>query len=132
MNILIGNAWPYANGQLHLGRIAVLLPGDILARYHRLMGDDVIFLSGTDCHGTPVTNKAEEEGITPLETVEKYHNKFKKCFNSLGFSFDIFEKTHSEYHEEKVKEFILELYDKGYIYEKEIQETFCKECNCYL
>ena len=54
MNILIGNAWPYANGPLHLGRIAVLLPGDILARYHRMMGDDVIFLSGTDCHGTAV------------------------------------------------------------------------------
>ena len=75
MNILIGNAWPYANGPLHLGRIAVLLPGDILARYHRMMGDDVIFLSGTDCHGTPVTTKAEEEGITPLEAVEKYHNE---------------------------------------------------------
>ena len=93
----------------------MLLPGDILARYHRMMGDDVIFLSGTDCHGTPVTTKAEEEGITPLETVEKYHNEFKKCFKTLGFSFDIFEKTHTYYHEDKVKEFILDLYDKGYI-----------------
>ena len=81
------------------------------------MGDDVIFLSGTDCHGTPVTTKAEEEGITPLETVEKYHNEFKKCFKTLGFSFDIFEKTHTYYHEDKVKEFILDLYDEGYIYE---------------
>ena len=132
MNILIGNAWPYANGPLHLGRIAVLLPGDILARYHRMMGDDVIFLSGTDCHGTPVTTKAEEEGITPLETVEKYHNEFKKCFKTLGFSFDIFEKTHTQYHEDKVKEFILDLYDKGYIYEKEVEQTFCEKCNCYL
>ena len=132
MNILIGNAWPYANGPLHLGRIAVLLPGDILARYHRMMGDDVIFLSGTDCHGTPVTTKAEEEGITPLETVEKYHNEFKKCFKTLGFSFDIFEKTHTYYHEDKVKEFILDLYDKGYIYEKEVEQTFCEKCNCYL
>ena len=87
MNIIIGNAWPYANGPLHLGRIAVLLPGDILARYHRMMGDEVVFLSGTDCHGTPVTMKAKEEGITPLEAVEKYHEEFKKCFKSLGFSF---------------------------------------------
>lgn len=132
MNILIGNAWPYANGQLHLGRIAVLLPGDILARYHRLMGDEVVFLSGTDCHGTPVTTKAEEEGLTPLEAVEKYHNEFKKCFKTLGFSFDIFEKTHTEYHENKVKEFILDLYKKGYIYEKEVEQTFCEKCNCYL
>lgn len=118
MNIIIGNAWPYANGPLHLGRIAVWLPGDILARYHRMMGDNVLFVSGTDCHGMPVTNRAEEEGITPLETVEKYHKEFQKCFKSLGFSFDIFEKTHSEYHQEKVKEFILDLYEKGYIYEK--------------
>ena len=132
MNILIGNAWPYANGPLHLGRIAVLLPGDILARYHRLMGDDVVFLSGTDCHGTPVTTKAEEEGITPLEAVEKYHKEFKKCFNMLGFSFDIFEKTHTKYHEEKVAEFILDLYKKGYIYEKEVEQTYCETCNCYL
>ncbi|MCQ2968958.1 MAG: class I tRNA ligase family protein [Clostridium sp.] len=132
MNVLIGNAWPYANGPLHLGRIAVLLPGDILARYHRMMGDDVIFLSGTDCHGTPVTTKAEEEGITPIEAVEKYHNEFKKCFKILGFSFDIFEKTHTDYHENKVKEFILDLYDKGYIYEKEVDKAFCEKCNCYL
>ena len=129
MNIIIGNAWPYANGPLHLGRIAVLLPGDILARYHRMMGDDVVFLSGTDCHGTPVTMKAKEEGITPLEAVEKYHAEFQRCFKLLGFSFDIFAKTHSHYHEEKVKEFILELYKKGYIYEKVIEQTFCENCN---
>ncbi|MDV4150185.1 methionine--tRNA ligase [Clostridium sp. AL.422] len=132
MNIIVGNAWPYANGPLHLGRIAVLLPGDIIARYHRLMGDDVIFLSGTDCHGTPVTMKAKEEGITPLEATNKYHDEFIKCFDSLGFSFDIFEKTHSEYHQEKVKEFILDLYNKGYIYEKEIEQTYCESCNEFL
>lgn len=132
MNIIVGNAWPYANGPLHLGRIAVLLPGDIIARYHRLMGDEVIFLSGTDCHGTPVTMKAKEEGITPLEATIKYHDEFKKCFNSLDFSFDIFEKTHSEYHEKKVKEFILDLYNKGYIYQKEIEQTYCESCNEFL
>ena len=132
MNIIVGNAWPYANGPLHLGRIAVWLPGDIIARYHRLMGDDVIFLSGTDCHGTPVTMKAKEEGITPLEAANKYHDEFKKCFSSLGFSFDVFEKTHSDYHENKVKEFILDLYNKGYIYEKEIEQTYCEACNEFL
>ncbi|WP_300380060.1 methionine--tRNA ligase [Clostridium sp.] len=132
MNIIVGNAWPYANGPLHLGRISVLLPGDVIARYHRLMGDNVIFLSGTDCHGTPVTIRAKEEGITPLEATEKYHEEFKKCFKGLGFSFDIFSKTHSRYHEDKVKNFILELYNKGYIYEKEIEEIYCKNCNEFL
>ena len=121
MNILIGNAWPYANGALHLGRIVVLLPGDILARYHRMMGDNVVFLSGTDCHGTPVINKAREEGITPIEIVNKYHKEFQKCFKTLDFSFDIFEKTHTEYHINHVKKFISELVDKGYIYEKEYE-----------
>lgn len=132
MNIIIGNAWPYANGPLHLGRIAVLLPGDIIARYHRLMGDDVIFLSGTDCHGTPVTMKAKEEGITPLEATIKYHNEFEKCFKSLGFSFDIFAKTSSGYHKDKVSEFILELYNKEYIYEKKVEQTYCENCNEFL
>lgn len=132
MNVIIGNAWPYANGPLHLGRIAVLLPGDVLARYHRLMGDDVIFLSGTDCHGTPVTMKAKEEEITPNEAIEKYHEEFQNCFKSLGFSFDIFEKTHSKYHEEKVKMFILDLYKNGYIYEKSVEQAFCETCNEYL
>lgn len=119
MNVIIGNAWPYANGTLHLGRISVLLPGDIIARYHRLMGDDVVFVSGTDCHGAPVTTKAEEENISPIQAVEKYHDEFKRAFNALGFSFDIFEKTHTEYHSNLVHGFILSLYNKGYIYKKE-------------
>lgn len=132
MNIIIGNAWPYANGPLHLGRIAVLLPGDIIARYHRLMGDEVVFLSGTDCHGTPVTMKAKEEGITPLEATIKYHKEFEKCFKDLGFSFDIFAKTSSKYHKDMVSEFILELYKKEYIYKKKVEQTYCETCNEFL
>ena len=132
MNVIIGNAWPYANGPLHLGRIAVLMPGDILARYHRLMGDNVVFISGSDSHGTLVDNKAKEEGQAPEETAEKYHNELVKCFNKLNFSFDLFTKTHTEYHMKKVQEFILDLYNKGYIYEKEIEQTYCSECNTFL
>lgn len=132
MNVIIGNAWPYANGELHLGRIAVLLPGDVLARYHRLMGDDVVFVSGSDSHGTPVTMKAKAEGMTPEEASVYYHDKIKECFEGLGFSFDIFTKTHTEYHSKKVSEFIKELYDKGYIYEKEVEQTYCPNCHEYL
>ena len=132
MNVIIGNAWPYANGELHLGRIAVLLPGDVLARYHRMMGDEVVFVSGSDSHGTPVTMKAKAEGITPEEASLYYHDKIKECFEKLGFSFDIFTKTHTEYHSKKVSEFIKELYDKGYIYEKEIEQTYCPNCQEYL
>ncbi|MCR4942889.1 MAG: methionine--tRNA ligase [Clostridium sp.] len=132
MNVIVGNAWPYANGPLHLGRVAVLLPGDILARYHRLMGDDVIFVSGSDSHGMPVYSKAKEEGLTPQETSEKYHKEFVKCFNKLNFSFDLFTRTHTEYHSKKVKEFILYLYEKGYIYEKETEQHYCEECKVFL
>lgn len=129
MNIIIGNAWPYANGSLHLGRIAVLLPGDVLARYHRMLGDDVIFISGTDCHGIPVTMRAKEERITPLEICNKYHKEFQECFEKIGFSFDIFTRTHSDYHKELVGKFIIELYQKGYIYEKKVEQDFCGRCN---
>lgn len=132
MNVIIGNAWPYANGPLHLGRIAVLMPGDILARYHRAMGDDVVFVSGSDSHGTPVTMKAKEDGITPLEASIKYHDEFVSCFNKLNFSFDIFTKTHTEYHSEKVREFILDLYKNGYIYEKTADQTYCEKCKEFL
>lgn len=132
MNVIIGNAWPYANGELHLGRIAVLLPGDVLARYHRMMGDEVVFVSGSDSHGTPVTMKAKAEGITPEEASLYYHDKIKECFEKLGFSFDIFTKTHTEYHSKKVSKFIKELYDKGYIYEKEVEQTYCPNCQEYL
>lgn len=60
-NILVGGAWPYANGSLHIGHIAGLLPGDVLARYHRAVGDNVVFVSGSDCHGTPVAIRAKQE-----------------------------------------------------------------------
>ncbi|MDZ5016841.1 class I tRNA ligase family protein, partial [Clostridium perfringens] len=76
--------------------------------------------------------RAKEEGITPMDAVVKYHNEFKKCFDDLGFSLDIFAKTHSTYHENKVKEFILDLYKKGYIYEKEIDQKYCENCNEFL
>ena len=70
-NVLIGNAWPYANSSLHLGHIAGLISGDILARYHRQIGDNVIYVSGTDCHGTPITERAKKEGWIDAEDLEK-------------------------------------------------------------
>lgn len=96
------------------------------------MGDNVVFVSGSDSHGTPVTIKAKAEGISPEEASLYYHEKIKDCFEKLGFSFDIFTKTHTEYHSKKVSEFIKELYNKGYIYDKEVEQTYCQKCNEYL
>ena len=128
MKVIIGNAWPYANGSLHIGRVSSWMAGDILARYHRAKGDEVIFVSGSDCHGSPILNKAKEINKSPEELINKYHREFVRCFNKLGFSFDIFTRTDSEYHEKQVKNIIKSLYNKGFIYEKETEEFYCPKC----
>ena len=79
-NILIGGAWPYANYLLHIGHLSALLPGDIIARYYRGCNDNVVYVSGTDAHGTPITQRARKEGKEPREIAEHYHEEFKKSF----------------------------------------------------
>jgi methionyl-tRNA synthetase len=104
-NILICAAWPYANGDLHLGHVAgAYLPADIFARYHRLSGNKVLMVSGSDSHGTPITLKAKEEKCTPLEVVKRYHHRFLEGWKSLGISFDLFTHTHTENHCEITKQ----------------------------
>lgn len=73
-DIFIGGAWPYANYLLHVGHLAALLPGDVLAKYYRENGDNVIYVSGSDCHGTPITERAKKEGTTAKEIATLYHN----------------------------------------------------------
>lgn len=101
--IIVGGAWPYANSSLHLGHLAALISGDVLARYHRLVGDDVIYVSGTDCHGTPITERAKKEKTTAKEIAEKYHEEFEEVFKKMGFSYDLYTKTEDEYHKRKCK-----------------------------
>ncbi|MGL4874626.1 MAG: methionine--tRNA ligase [Clostridium sp.] len=124
MKVVIGNAWPYANSKLHLGRLVVFIPGDILARYHRKKGDDVVFISGSDDHGNLILEKAKEEKLKPMQVVAKYHNGFIKDFKSLDFSFNLFSNTEKANHKKWVKENILELYEKGYIYKEENELYF--------
>ena len=131
-NILIGGAWPYANNSLHLGHLAGLISGDILARYHRINGDNVLYVSGTDCHGNPITERAKKEGRTPKEIAEQYHEEFVKTFNAMNFSYDLYSKTETEYHAKKVQEIFKKLYDNGYIYEKIEPQAYCEKCNKFL
>ena len=131
-NILIGGAWPYANGSLHIGHIAGLLPGDVLARYHRAIGDNVYFVSGSDCHGTPVAIRAKKEGRTPKEVSDYYHEEFTECFKKLGFSYDVYTKTSSEEHKSFVREFHRKLYESPYVYEKEVPQAYCEKCDTFL
>lgn len=131
-NVLIGGAWPYANGSLHIGHIAGLLPGDVLARYHRAVGDKVYFVSGSDCHGTPVAIRAKQENRTPQEISDFYHEEFVECFTKLGFSYDVYDKTSSKEHKTFVREFHKKLYESPYVYEKETPQAYCESCETYL
>lgn len=130
--ILIGNAWPYANGSLHIGHVAALLPGDVLARYHSACGDSVYFVSGSDCHGTPVAIRARKEGRTPQEISNYYHEEFVRCFQKLGFTYDCYIKTSDERHKTFVKEFHKHLYQSSLVYEKESPQAFCENCQSFL
>ncbi len=132
MNIIVGISWPFANGDLHIGHAASSLPGDVIARFHRLNGDNVIMVSGSDCHGTPIDVKALQENKTAKEIVDECHEKFSKDFKDLGFSFDLYNRTDDQYHKDFVKEQFKKYYDYGYLYEKKEEQLYCKQCNLFL
>ncbi len=131
-NIVIGGAWPYANGSLHIGHIAALLPGDILARYFRAKGDQVFYVSGSDCHGTPITIRARQENSTPETICEYYHREFCDVFQKLGFSYDLYTKTTDSAHKNFVKEFHKKLYSSDYIEERTVNQAYCPSCEKVL
>ena len=131
--IFIGVAWPYANGSLHLGQIAgAYLPADIFARYHRIKGNEVVMVSGSDQHGTPITIKAEQEGKKPGEIAARYHQDFLRSWQQLGISFDLFTTTGTDNHAEVVQDILLTLLDNGYIYKSTTTQTFCPNCKLFL
>jgi methionyl-tRNA synthetase len=104
----------YANGPIHIGHLAgCYLPADIYVRYLRLQKKDVIFVSGTDEHGVPITIKAQKEGKTPQQVVDYYYNEIKDSFEQFGISFDIYGRTSDPVHHEVSQEFFLKLYNEG-------------------
>ncbi len=131
--IFIGVAWPYANGSLHLGQIAgAYLPPDIFARYHRTKGNEVLMVSGSDQHGTPITIKAEQEGKKPGEIAARYHQQFLESWQKLGISFDLFTTTGTANHAQVTQDIFLTLLDKGYIYKNTVSQPFCPQCQRFL
>jgi methionyl-tRNA synthetase len=132
-HIFIGVAWPYANGPLHLGHIAgAYLPADIFARYHRLKGNKVLMVSGSDQHGAPITIRAEQEGTTPQEVAAKYHQQFTDCWKRLGISFDLFTTTGTLNHTQVTHDVFLALLNKGYIYKDKMLQAYCPRCQKFL
>ncbi len=132
-NILVSVAWPYANAQIHVGNITGShLPADIFARYHRLAGNRVLMVSGTDSHGTPVTVRADAEGKTPLEVYEAYHADFLKLFVDLGIAYDLYTSTHTENHFEVSQAMFLALLQNGCLYTERHQQWYSPTENRFL
>ena len=131
--IFIGVAWPYANGPLHLGHIAgAYLPADIFARYHRLKGNEVLMVSGSDQHGAPILIRADQESRSPQELVSRYHQQFLDCWQKLGISFDLFTTTSTQNHAQVVHDIFLTLLDKGYLYKDRTLQAYCPKCQRFL
>ena len=115
-NILVAVAWPYASGSRHLGHIGgAYLPADIFARYHRAVGNNVLMVSGSDVHGTPITVRADAEGVEPIDIVNKYHNEFLGYWEKLGISWDNYTTTMTDTHIEVVHDIFNKLLEKGFI-----------------
>jgi len=126
-HILVAIAWPYASAKIHVGNVTSShLPGDICARYHRLTGDHVLMVSGSDSHGTPITVRAEEEDKSPKEVFERFHHGFLDMFHRLGISYDLFTHTDTENHHRVSQDFFKTLLEKGYLY-KEVQQQMYSE-----
>jgi len=131
--IVITSALPYANGEIHIGHVvSTYLPADIYARYCRMKGYEVVFTCATDDYGTPILIKAEQEGKTPREYVEYWNKRDLEDFTKLGISFDFFYKTSSEENLKLTQYFFLRLYEKGYIYSKEVEQPYCEKDKKFL
>ena len=131
--IFIGVAWPYANGSLHLGHLAgCYLAADIFARYHRMRGNEVLMVSGSDTHGTPITIRADQEGISPAAVVERYHAEFLTTWERLGIGFDLFTHTNTANHQRVVHDIFTSLREQGYIYAADMLLAYCGNCERFL
>jgi len=131
--IFIGVSWPYADGPLHVGQVASsYLPPDIFARYHRMKGSQVLMVSGSDMHGTPITVTADKEGVEPENIAKRYHDINSDCMKNLGITFDLFFYTAHDNHKTVVHELFLRLHERGYIYEKSTLSPYCSQCKRFL
>lgn len=129
----VTTALPYANGPIHIGHMAgVYIPADIYCRYLRMMGEEVLFIGGSDEHGVPVTIRAKKEGCTPQDVVDRYHNIIKKSFEEFGTSFDIYSRTTSNIHQKTASDFFLKLYNEGKFIEQTSKQYYDEQEQTFL
>jgi methionyl-tRNA synthetase len=130
---VVTSAWPYVNATPHLGNmIGSVLSADVFARYLRLKGNEVVFVSGSDSHGTPVAVEAKKQNIPAKELALKNHAKIKDLFQKWNISYDNYTITHNPTHIEFVQDFYLDIQENGYIFEREIETLYCGHDDFFL
>lgn len=130
---MVTSALPYANGPIHVGHLAgAYLPADIFVRYLKLKGEDVVYICGTDEHGTPITFRALKEGKTPREIVDYYHEQIKETFEKAKIDFDFFGRTEFEVHYKLSQEFFLKLLENGYLIKRVEKQAYCEHDKMFL
>jgi len=131
--VLVCTAWPYASGVPHLGNlVGSLMSGDVFARYYRLRGKDVLYVSGTDAHGTRIEYEAEQEGVSPAELAERNHRRIVEVIEGFGIEFDNYTTTESSWHKDFVRDIYLQMEANGYICTKVEQRAYCRRCEKFL
>ncbi|UCD27204.1 MAG: methionine--tRNA ligase [Candidatus Bathyarchaeota archaeon] len=131
--ILVTSAWPYINYVPHLGNIvSSILSADVVARYYRLKGDDVVYVTGSDEHGTPIEVEAVRLGISPKQLTDRNHEKVVSLFEKWGISFSNYTRTENPLHKKFVQDLLLKIYDNGYVFAQETELPYCPKCDRFL
>lgn len=131
--ILVCCAWPYANGPIHVGHVAgSLLPADVFARFNRLVGSEVLMVSGSDMHGAPITVSADREKVSPETIANRYHALNSKAIADLGISFDLYTSTHTHNHAQVTQDVFLKLLEAGHLEKKSTPQFYCGRCTRFL
>jgi methionyl-tRNA synthetase len=130
--VLVTCAWPYVNYIPHLGTLVQVLSADVVARYYRLKGKDVVMVSGSDEHGTPIEVEAVKQGISPKQLTDKIHARVVELFRKWGFLFDNYTRTENPVHKEFVQSHQMKVYNNGYIFTQETEMLYCEKCSRFL
>jgi Methionyl-tRNA synthetase len=133
MKWIVTSAWPYASDVPHLGNlIGSILSADAFARYHRLVGDEVVFVSGSDEHGTPIEVEAVRRGVSPKDFASANHKRISELFKAWGISFDNYTETESPTHIEFVRDHYMKVYRNGYVFTQVERVHYCPRDKRFL
>ncbi len=130
--LLVTCGLPYTNGPCHLGHLRTYVPADCYVRYMRRVGEEVVFVCGSDNHGTPIVVSAEAAGVTPRQMSEKYHEHFDSTFRRMGVVFDHFGMTDDPTNHARTTAIVQELIRKGYVYSQVVHQAYCTKCKRFL